>query len=74
MKCVRNQQKKSIDIWTNIQRKIYFTRYETNFGMSNFAKCKGRQWFDWDKKQYFDRSHQIEPEILHFKNESSKPN
>ena len=58
--------------WKNIQRKFYFTRYGSNFGMSNFAKCKGRQWFDWNKKQYFDRKRWIEPEILYFNNESSK--
>ena len=42
--------------------------------MSNFAKCKGRQWFDWDKKQYFDRKRWIESEILYFNNERSKSN
>ena len=60
--------------WTNIQCKIYFTRYGSNFGMSNFAKCKGRQWFDWDKKQYVDRKHWIEPEILYYNNKSPNSN
>ena len=58
--------------WRNIQHKFYFTRYGSNFEMNNFAKCKGRQWFDWDNKQYFDRNRWIEPEILYFNNESSK--
>ena len=58
--------------WKYIQRIIYFTRYGNNFGMSNFAKCKGRQWFDWDKKQYFDRNHWIESEILYYNEKSSK--
>ena len=42
--------------WESIQHKIYFTRYMSTYGMNNFAKSKGRKWFDWDKKQYFDRS------------------
>ena len=60
--------------WENIQHKIYLTRYGSNYGMNNFAKNKGRQWFDWDKKQYIDRSHWIVPENLYFKNKSSKSN
>ena len=40
--------------------------------MNNCAKCKGRQWFDWDKKQYFDRNHWIKPEILYYNKKSSK--
>ena len=60
--------------WANIQYKIYLTRYGTNYGMNNFAKCKGRQWFDWDKKQYFNRKRWIEAENLYYNNESPKSN
>ena len=42
--------------------------------MNNFAKCKGRQWFDWDKKQYFNRKHWIEAENLYYDNKSPKSN
>ena len=42
--------------WKNTPHKICFTRYGSNYGMNNFPKNKGRQWFGWDKKQYFDKS------------------
>ena len=60
--------------WANIKHKIYLTRYGTNYGMNNFAKCKGGQWFDWDKKQYFNRKHWIEAENLYYDNKSPKSN
>ena len=42
--------------------------------MNNFAKCKGRKWFDWDKKQYFDRSRWYEAENIYYKIQSPKSN
>ena len=67
--------KRMYDIpWKNIPHSIYFTRYGSNYGMNNFVKNKGRQWFDWDKKEYFDKSCWIKTEVEYFNNESSKSN
>ena len=38
----------------------------TTFGMKNFEKSKGRKLFDWDKKQYFDRSRWTESEYSYY--------
>ena len=45
-----------------LPQKIYFTRYGGQFGMKNFAKTKGKKWFDWDKGQFFERELWIETE------------
>ena len=46
--------------------KIYFTRNGGRYGMNNFAKCQGRKWFDWDKKQFFDKKCWLEIEKNHY--------
>ena len=56
----------------NIPHKIYFTRYGSNYDMNNFAKNKGKQWFDWDEKQYFDNDRWIKPEIDYFNKENAQ--
>ena len=50
-----------------LPQKIYFTRYGGQFGMNNFAKTKGKKWFDWDKGQFFEREHWIEIEKVAYK-------
>ena len=45
-----------------LPQRIYFTRYGGQFGMKNFAKTKGKKWFDWDKGQFFERELWIETE------------
>ena len=54
--------------WKYLPQKIYFTRYGLKYGMNNFAKNKGRKWYDWDKKQYFNRDEWIKKEQKEFKN------
>ena len=56
--------------WESIPHKIYLTRYMATFGTNNFAKSRGRKWFDWDKKQYFDRSHWTESEYSYYEKEN----
>ena len=52
--------------WEYLPNKIYFTRYGARYGMNNFAKCKGTQWFDWDKKQFFEKRLWLEIEKKHY--------
>ena len=54
--------------WKYLPQKISFTRYGLKYGMNNFAKNKGRKWYDSDKKQYFDRDEWIEKGQKEFKN------
>ena len=41
----------------HLTKKIYFTRYGTNFGINKFAICKNKKWFNWDKKQFFEKKY-----------------
>ena len=54
--------------WKHLPTKIYWTRNGARFGTNNFAKCKGTQWFDWDKKQYFEKRLWLEIERKHYDN------
>ena len=58
----------------SLPHKIYLTRYMSTVGMNNFAKTQGRKWFDWDKKQYFDRSLWYTSEYSYYKEQRSNSN
>ena len=59
--------------WKHLPHKIYWTRNGARFGMNNFAKCKGTQWFDWDKKQYFEKRLWLEIERKHYDSVQNQP-
>ena len=59
--------------WEHLPNKIYWTRNSADFGMNNFAKCKGTQWFDWDKKQYFEKRLWLEIEKKHYDSLINRP-
>ena len=59
--------------WEHLPTKIYWTRNGARFGMNNFAKCKGMQWFDWDKKQYFEKRLWLEIERKHYDSVLNQP-
>ena len=54
--------------YEHLPNKIYWTRNGARFGMNNFAKCKGTRWFDWDKKQYFEKRLWLDIERKHYDN------
>ena len=60
--------------WDSVPHKIYLTRYMSTIGMNNFALNQDRKWFDWDKKQYFDRSLWYRSEYSYYEKQRSKSN
>ena len=49
--------------WNSLPHKFYLTRFMTDVGLNAFAKNKGQKWYNWDRKEYIDRTEWFKPKF-----------
>ena len=59
--------------WNSLPHKFYLTRFMTNLGLNALAKNKGNKWYNWNKKEYIDKSEYFKPQFEEIVSQIHKP-